>query len=85
MDAATFLGMTVGAIVSLIVLIKPICNLTSSITELNVTLKETRKDAEEQRERVTKHGKEIDAMHDAVVKHDVIIEDHEKRLSKLEN
>lgn len=84
MDAATFLGMTVGAIVSLIALIKPICNLTSSITELNVTLKETRKDAEEQRERVTKHGKEIDAIGTRVTTHEVIIQNHEKRLSELE-
>ena len=71
MGALAFLG-------ALIVVIRPIINLNTSIVELNATLKEFKNNHEKLETRVTKHGEKIDDLEKVTTAHDVRITAMEK-------
>lgn len=70
MDQTLFMGLLIGAIVVLLgiagviatLIVKPIINLNNSITKLNASIDQLNGANETLNERVTKHGKEIDAL-----------------------
>ena len=78
MDQAQFMGLLIGAIATLLgiasivvaILIKPIINLNKSIQKLNDSIDALNGDNNTLKERVTKHGKEIDANRIKLVEHD---------------
>ncbi len=78
MNEAQFMGLLIGCVSTLLaiavaivtIIIKPIINLNKSITKLNDSIDQLNGANKTLEERVTKHGKEIDALHDQVIHHD---------------
>lgn len=78
MDNTQFMGLLIGAIATLLgiaavivaILIKPIINLNKSIQKLNDSIDALNGDNITLKERVTKHGKEIDENRIKLVEHD---------------
>lgn len=66
-----------GFIAALIVVLKPILDLNTNITELKVSIDNFRESVNKLDSRITEHGKEIDKIRDQVV-------DHEARIKNLE-
>ena len=66
-----------GFIGALLVVLKPILNLNTNITELKVSIDAFKETVNKLDERITKHGKEIDRMKETLV-------NHEARISQLE-
>lgn len=66
-----------GFIAALAVVIKPILNLNTNITELKISIDAFKASVDKLDSRITEHGKEIDRLRDQVV-------DHEARLKNLE-
>ena len=66
-----------GFIAALAVVIRPLINLNTSITELRVSVDQLKELLAEIRERVTTHGKEIDEIRTELA-------DHEARIRTLE-
>lgn len=60
-----------------LVVLKPILNLNTSITELKASIDQFRETVNKLDDRITEHGKEIDKIRDQVV-------DHEARIKNLE-
>ena len=60
-----------------LVILKPILNLNTSITELKASIDQFRDTVNKLDSRITEHGKEIDKIRDQVV-------DHEARIKNLE-
>ena len=60
-----------------LVILKPILNLNTSITELKASIDQFRETVNKLDDRITEHGKEIDKIRDQVV-------DHEARIKNLE-
>lgn len=78
MNEAQFIGMLIASIGTLLgiasvvvaIIIKPIINLNKSIQKLNDSIDQLNGDNKLLGERVTKHGKEIDDLHDTVLHHE---------------
>jgi len=66
-----------GFIAALAVVIKPILNLNTNITELKISIDAFKASVDKLDSRITEHGKEIDRLRDQVV-------DHEARIKNLE-
>jgi len=66
-----------GFIAALLVVLKPILDLNTNITELKVSIDNFRESVNKLDSRITEHGKEIDKIRDQVV-------DHEARIKNLE-
>jgi len=66
-----------GFAAALLVVLKPILNLNTSITELKASIDQFRESVNKLDSRITEHGKEIDKIRDQVV-------DHEARIKALE-
>lgn len=66
-----------GFIAALAVVIKPILNLNTNITELKISIDAFKVSVDKLDSRITEHGKEIDRLRDQVV-------DHEARIKNLE-
>ena len=66
-----------GFAAALLVVLKPILNLNANITELKVSIDAFKVSVDKLDDRITEHGKEIDALKEKVV-------DHEARLKNLE-
>lgn len=66
-----------GFVGALLVVLKPILNLNTSITELKVSIDQFKEAVNKLDDRITEHGKEIDKIRDQVV-------DHEARIKNLE-
>ena len=66
-----------GFIGALFVVLKPILNLNTNITELKVSIDAFKETVNKLDERITKHGEEIDRMKETLV-------NHEARISSLE-
>lgn len=66
-----------GVIGALIVVLKPIFDLNTNITELKVSIDAFKESVDKLDSRITEHGKEIDKLKEQVV-------DHEARLKNLE-
>lgn len=66
-----------GVIGALIVVLKPIFDLNTNITELKVSIDQFRDTVNKLDSRITEHGKEIDRIKEQVV-------DHEARIKNLE-
>lgn len=66
-----------GFIGALLVVLRPILNLNTSITELKVSIDAFRDSVNKLDNRISEHGKEIDKIREAVV-------DHEARIKALE-
>ena len=62
---------------AMIVVLKPILNLNTSITELKVSIDAFKETVSKLDDRITKHGEEIDRMKETLV-------NHEARISNLE-
>ena len=70
-----FMGLLIGAIVTLLgiatavvaLIVKPLINLNKSITKLNASIDQLNGENTTLRERVSKHGSEIDALDDRVL------------------
>ena len=62
---------------ALIVVLKPIFDLNTNITELKVSIDNFKESVDKLDGRITEHGKEIDKLKEQVV-------DHEARLKQLE-
>lgn len=67
-----------GFIGALIVVVKPLINLNSSITALTLSVNQLKDILEELKTRVTKHGDEIDAIQKDVANHEARIQILEK-------
>lgn len=82
MDSNVFMGLLIGAIATLLgiasviatLIVKPIINLNKSITKLNDSIDRLNEDQGSLRDRVSKHGKEIDANREKLIAHDKEIE-----------
>lgn len=78
MNEAQFMGLLIGSIGTLLgiasvivaIIIKPIINLNKSITKLNDSIDALNGASATLNERVTKHGKEIDANRVKLIEHD---------------
>ena len=66
-----------GFVAALLVVLKPILDLNTNITELKVSIDNFRDTVNKLDSRITEHGKEIDKIRDQVV-------DHEARIKNLE-
>lgn len=66
-----------GVIGALIVVLKPIFDLNTAITELKVSIDAFKESVDKLDSRITEHGKEIDKLKEQVV-------DHEARIKNLE-
>ena len=66
-----------GFIAALAVVIKPILNLNTNITELKISIDAFKASVDKLDSRITEHGNEIDRLRDQVV-------DHEARIKNLE-
>ena len=66
-----------GFIAALLVVIKPIINLNTNITELKMSIDAFKTSVDKLDSRSTEHGKEIDKLKETVV-------DHEARIKNLE-
>lgn len=66
-----------GFAAALLVVLKPILNLNANITELKVSIDAFKVSVDKLDDRITEHGKEIDALKEKVV-------DHEARIKNLE-
>lgn len=66
-----------GFVAALAVVIKPILNLNTNITELKISIDAFKASVDKLDSRITEHGKEIDRLRDQVV-------DHEARIKNLE-
>ncbi len=66
-----------GFAAALLVVLKPILNLNTNITELKVSIDAFRSSVDKLDDRITEHGKEIDKLRETVV-------DHEARIKALE-
>ena len=66
-----------GFIGAMLVVLKPILNLNSSITELKISIDQFKDAVQKLDSRITEHGKEIDQLKEQVV-------DHEARIKHLE-
>lgn len=62
---------------ALLVVLKPILNLNTSITELKTSIDQFKASIDKLDSRITEHGREIDKIRDQVI-------DHEARLKALE-
>lgn len=74
-------GLIIGALAfvgALIVVIKPIITLNTSIVELNATLKQMQGSHAKLESRVTKHGEQIDGLEKTTTAHDIRINAIEK-------
>lgn len=67
-----------GFIGALIVVVRPLINLNSSITALTLSVNQLKDILEELKTRVTKHGDEIDAIQKDVANHEARIQILEK-------
>lgn len=72
-----FIMAALGFIGALLVVLKPILNLNTSITELKVSIDAFRDTVNKLDSRITEHGKELDRVKEQLV-------DHEARLKQLE-
>ena len=66
-----------GFVGALLVVLKPILNLNTNITELKVSIDAFKETVNKLDERITKHGEEIDRVKETLV-------NHEARISNLE-
>lgn len=66
-----------GFVGALLVVLKPILNLNTNITELKVSIDAFRDTVNKLDSRITEHGKEIDRVKETLV-------NHEARISNLE-
>ena len=88
MNEAQFMGLLIGCIGTLLgigtaivaIVIKPVINLNKSITKLNDSIDRLNDANDTLEQRVTKHGKEIDGLHDQVIHHDHEIEHIKEKL-----
>lgn len=69
-----------GFIGALIVVVKPLINLNSSITALTLSVNQLKDILEELKSRVTKHGDEIDSIQKDVANHEARIQILEKEV-----
>lgn len=67
-----------GFAAALIVVLKPILNLNTNITELKVSIDAFKASVDKLDERITEHGKEIDKLRETVVNHEARIKALEK-------
>ena len=61
-----------------LVILKPILNLNTSITELKASIDQFKEAVNKLDSRITEHGKEIDKIRDQVVNHEARITNLEK-------
>lgn len=69
---------TLGFVGALLVVLKPILNLNTSITELKVSIDAFRDTVNKLDNRITKHGEEIDTIKETLVNHEARITNLEK-------
>lgn len=79
MTDAQFMGLLIGAIVTLLgiasiitaIIVKPIINLNKSITKLDLTVSHLSENSVNLKSRVDKHGEQIDNLEITVAQHEV--------------
>ena len=69
----------VGFIGALLVVLKPVLDLNTNITELKTSIDNFKTSVDKLDSRITKHGEEIDKLKETVATHEVRIENLEKR------
>ena len=69
---------TLGFVGALLVVLKPILNLNTSITKLKVSIDAFRDTVNKLDNRITKHGEEIDTIKETLVNHEARITNLEK-------
>lgn len=92
MEETQFMGLLIGCIATLLgvasaivaIIIKPIINLNKTLDRLNAHIDELSTASASLKERVATHGNEIDALNLHQIAQDKDIENHEKRITKLE-
>lgn len=92
MEETQFMGLLIGCIATLLgvasaivaIIIKPIINLNKTLDRLNAHIDELNTASASLKERVATHGNEIDALNLHQIAQDKDIENHEKRITKLE-
>ena len=67
-----------GFVGALLVVLKPILNLNTNITELKMSIDAFKEAVSKLDDRITKHGEEIDDMKETLVNHEVRISNLEK-------
>lgn len=67
-----------GFAAALLVVLKPILNLNTNITELKVSIDAFKASVDKLDARITEHGKEIDKIRETVVNHEARIKALEK-------
>ena len=67
-----------GFVGALLVVLKPILNLNTNITELKMSIDAFKETVSKLDDRITKHGEEIDDMKETLVNHEVRISNLEK-------
>ncbi|MFV0382316.1 MAG: hypothetical protein ACK5KR_08900 [Breznakia sp.] len=65
--------------------IQALSDLTKEVVKLSTTLAHVNLELGRQDNRVSKHGKEIDTIRESSIAHEERIENHEHRISKLED
>lgn len=68
-----------GFIGALIVALKPILDLNTSITELKTSIDNFKASVDKLDSRITKHGEELDKLKETVATHEVRIQNLEKK------
>ena len=68
-----------GFIGALLVVVKPVLDLNTNITELKVSIDNFKQSIDKLDKRITDHGKELDAIKNQVAEHEVKITNLEKR------
>jgi len=91
MEQTTFLGLLIGAIVTLLtistavtsLIVRPIIKLNKSITKLDDSIRHILDDNSVIRKRLDKHGDQIDENTQHLIRHDKDIERHDKEIEEL--
>lgn len=93
MSDAQFMGMLIGAIVSLLgiasivaaIIVRPVINLNKNIEKLNVTIDGMQAEEKSLNSRVHKHGLQIDEANLTLKEHDIIIKHHTEEIAELKS
>lgn len=91
MTDAQFMGMLIGAIVTLLgiasivaaIIVRPVINLNKNIEKLNVTIGGMQEEEKSLNSRVHKHGLQIDEANLKIKEHDIIIKHHADEIAEL--
>lgn len=91
MDQTQFMGLLIGAIVTLLgvasiivaIVIKPVINLNRTITKLDATIDSLKEADSILKDRVSEHGHQIDELNIKTANHDILINNQANELTSL--